>query len=152
MFELDMTKEPESRWLTGVNLWEVRSAAIERAKSGEMMLVLKLKCGEYELKDRAMLGGGGWGIGRNKLAALGVSAEFKGKFDPLDFIGRKVWIATAMSSFEGIDKKTGEPRKFPKLDVDIDGLPLSGYQVADKIPPGARAPEVREASDDETPF
>ena len=139
--EIDMTREPESGLLIGTNLWEVRGAKIERSqKSGENMLVLKLKCGEHDLTDRAMLGGGGWGIGKNKLLALGMAPDFKGSLDALDFIGKKVWIATVEGSFEGIDKKTGAKRTYKKMEVDIDQLERNGYQAADRVPAGAVAP------------
>ena len=147
--EIDMNKEPETGLLVGTHLWEVRGAKIEKSqKSGEPMLVLKLKCGEIELTDRAMLGGGGWGIGKAKLIALGMSPTFKGSLDPLDFIGRKVWIATVKGQFEGLDKKTGAKKTIYKMEVDIDQLANAGYQEHEKIPEGAVVPVAGNGPDD----
>ncbi len=139
--ELDMNREPVSALLTGINLWTVKSAKIEKSqKSGTPMLVLEFKCGEYELKDRAMLAGGGWGIGKAKLIALGMSPTFTGNFDPLDLIGRKVWIATVEGTFAGVDKKSGAPKNFKKLEVDIGQLKHAGYNLPEEIPAGAAEP------------
>lgn len=138
-----MTREPESGLLLGTYLWEVCGAKVERSsKTGEYMLVLKLKCGEHELTDRAMLGGGGWGIGRKKLIALGLKPDFKGNLDPVEFIGRRVWVATVKGEWQGIDKKTGAPRTFTKMEVDINQLDLAGYQAEQNVPAGATLPET----------
>jgi hypothetical protein len=141
MVEIDMNREPESNLLLGTNLWQVAACKQERSKSSnEPMLRIKFKCGANELNDVAMLGGKGWGIGKAKLIALGLSPTFSGNLEPLDFVGRNVWIATVLGSFEGVDKKTGNRKTFQKLEVDIGQLEHAGYQAADKVPAGAVKP------------
>jgi hypothetical protein len=159
MADFDMQREPESKLPTGTNLWEVREAKVERSQSGagSMMLTFKFKCGESELRDRAMLEGGGMGIGQRKLAALGMPAMWRGSWDDLaivarEFIGRKVWIATVEGKFEGIDKKSGKKKWFTKLEVDIDQLESAGYQTPEKVPSGASVTVAGLGPDEPEPF
>lgn len=153
MVDIDMSREPESNLLVGTHLWTVKNARVEKSKtSGENMLVLTLKSGESEMTDRAMLGGGGWGIGKKKLLALGLPADFKGALDPIQFIGAKVWCATKIEPYQGIDKKTGQPRTFQSLKVDVDQLTHAGYQPEAMVPAGCTAPVEGWPKGDDTPF
>lgn len=147
-YEIDMDNLGGAPTLTGVNLWTVTSCQLTRANtSGENMLKVELACGEAKLKDNIMLGGGGWGMGRRKLIALGMPETGKFTIDPPAFVGTKVWCATKMEPNTWTDKKTGEERKGERLVVDIKALTHSGYQHKDKVPPGATVP-----ADDECPF
>lgn len=148
-----MNREPESNALIGTNLWTVRESRVEQSKSsGENMLVLKLKCGNAELTDRAMLGGGGWGIGKRKLIALGLAPTFSGPLDPIQFIGTKVWCATKEEEYQGIDRKTGKVRTFKSLKVDVDQLTHAGYQPEADVPAGCTAPVEGWPQGDSVPF
>lgn len=149
MVEIDMNKEPDSGFLFGTNLWEVVKISSDKSRnSGERMLRIKLRCGEIELDDIAMLGGKGWGIGKNKLIALGVDPTFQGNLDVTELIGRKVWVATVKGRFEGLDRNTGEKKWFDKCEVDINALRCSGYQPEAEVPHGVVVP----TGPDDTPF
>ena len=87
-----------------------------------------------------MLAGGGWGIGKRKLAAL-LEPGFSGELDPLDLVGKRLWVSTGIETYEGKDR----------LKVMIDELKHAGYQREDDVPPGCVAPDDK-AGYDEVPF
>lgn len=154
MVDIDMTREPESGLLLGVNLWEVRDCKVEKAKSsGENMAVIKLKCGDVELVDRAMLGGPGFKYGKQKLIGLGISPTFQGAFDPIALIGVRVWVATREEKYQGIDRKTGQARGYTSAKVDEQKLLFAGYQPEANVPAGATLPvEKWPTAVSDTPF
>lgn len=141
MVNVDMNR-PDRDLNPGVDLWEVMKSEATNSRAGDAMIRLKLfrvSDPAAHLFDNIMLAGGGWGIGKSKLVALGVSENFRGDLDPLDFVGRRVWVSTGVDSYEGKDR----------LKVMIDGLRYSGYQPADQVPPGCVAPEPES---DRVPF
>jgi hypothetical protein len=149
MVHVNMSKEPESRVVTGINLWEVRDAKLERAASGARgwMLSYTLKFRDAELKDRAQLEGNGWYFGRPKLLAMGLPLAFDGDIDPLDFIGKKVWLATIGK--KDISTKTGKPTEYTIVDeTQLD----RGYQHADRVPDGATVAAAGLGPDEPEPF
>lgn len=89
--------------------------------------------------DNIMLEGGGWPIGKQKLAAF-LDPGFKGDLDPISLVGVRVWAET------GINEHKGKQR----LAVIIEGLKHGGYQRAEDPPPGKSVPEpvVESAPDD----
>lgn len=156
MVEIDMTKEPTDSMLTGINLWEVRSCKSDRSQQGDQKLVVKLQAvgTEVELTDHIMLTGKGWGIGKAHLLALGMAPDFKGSLDPLDFIGKRVWLATHIEEREALATKgpnAGKMQKFKNLRVDINALENKGYQAEANVPAGATRTGDGPA-DDSTPF
>ena len=142
MVEIDMTKEPTDGFLVGINLWEVVACKSGKSQAGDAKLEVKFRAvgTETEMVDHLMLVGKGWGIGRAHLTALGLPLDFKGALDPLDFIGKKLWLATHVEERPGVDRATGEPRKFKNLRVDIDRLAFKGYQPEADVPVGCVAP------------
>jgi hypothetical protein len=141
MVRINMQDEGGSALIQGINLWTVRSAKIELSKSsGDPMLKLELFYNDAKLYDMAMLAGRGWPIGRRKLLALGMPADFQGELDPLDFVGKRVWIATVLENYTNGDKSG------TRMKVDIQQLSYSGYQPESMRPAGAVHP------DDDAPF
>lgn len=139
MVQIDMN-EPDRDLNPGIDLWSVIASSEERASSGNKMIKLKLARVSHpneHLFDNIMLSGGGWPIGKGKLQAL-LPADFKGDLDPLDFIGRRLWVATGVETYNGRDS----------LKVMIDQLKHKGYQREDDVPPGCVVPEEH----DEIPF
>lgn len=149
-----MTREPENGLLLGINLWEVRECRLDKSRnSGDAMLKIKLVSGGFEFHDIAMLQGKGWRFGKQKLMALGLAADFKGGLDPLQFVGKKVWVATKEGSYEYLDKKSGEKKTATKAEVDIDQLKNAGYQEREDVPEGATIVlEGLGPDDDQPPF
>lgn len=152
MFEIDMTRKPESELLVGTHLWMVTSVAVEKARNNCDMVVIEFKCGNSKLVDRIMLDGRGLGIGIQKLGAFGVAPDFKGKVDGTKWIGMCVWVATVRGTFKGIDKKTGKPRTYERLEVDISQLANAGLQRESDVPPGCSASPSVSTFIEETPF
>lgn len=152
MFDVDMTKEPESELLVGTHLWMVSSVQLGESKTKSRMLTVKFKCGTCELTDRIMLSGPGWGIGKQKLAAFGVAPDFKGTVDPSAWIGTCVWVATVRGTFEGVDRKTDKPRTYERLEVDISQLANAGLQRESDVPPGCSASPSVSTFIEEAPF
>ena len=154
MVEINMAKEPESGLLVGINLWEVRDCKPDRSQAGDPKLAFKFKCGEVELQDSAMLVGKGWFYGRKKLIALGLAEDFVGNFDPLDFMNRRVWIATIKREWEYTDPKTGQTKRGVGIQVDGSQLKFAGYQPENDVPPGANVPgaATEAVGLDEAPF
>lgn len=155
MVEIDMNKEPADAMLTGINLWEVRACKSERSQKGDPKLVVKFQAvgTEIELTDHIMLGGGGWGIGKAHLLALGVPPGYTGSLDPLDFIGRKVWLATHVEERQGLATKgpnAGKMMTFRNLRVDINALENKGYQAEANVPAGAT--RTGDGPDENAPF
>jgi hypothetical protein len=138
-FDIDMTVSGGDEILTGTHLWRIASAAPERSRGGDRMLVLKLTCtrpghADAKLTDRLMFEGRGWGIARGKLMALGIGVDFKGKLDPLSLVDRRVWVATVERSYSY--EKDGEKRTGKDCSVDINQLKHNGYQAEQDVPPG----------------
>lgn len=145
-FEVNME---DSGYVEGINLWRVVECKHETSKNtGSPMLVIKLRTGQSEITDRAMLAGGGWKMGRKKLVALGVPENHKGGIDPLSFVGKMLWVATVVKPNTYIDKN-GESKTVDRLEVDINQLKYAGLQPANDPPPGFTAPP---ADVDDTPF
>lgn len=143
-FEVDMSKQPEGRSvLTGINLWRITEAKMGTSKKGDAMLTLKLKCGEAELRDNLMLQGGGWGIGRAKLLALGFKEDQKFVIDPVALYDLKVWVATKPREYSYV--KDGRTITGTDIEVDINLLKHSGYQHELSVPDGATPPPEPEA-------
>lgn len=144
MIDIDMNR-PDRDLSPGIDLWEVAKAeATTSAGQVPMLSVAFFRCSDpgQRMYDNVMLAGNGWGIGKSKLVALGVAADFKGKLDPLDFVGRRVWLST------GVDVYQGKAR----LKVLIADLKHSGYQPADMVPEGCTAPAVASDDADSLPF
>lgn len=144
MVEIDMNKEPTDSMLTGIHLWEVKGCKSERSSKGDPMLTVTLRTfnqeNEYELVDRIMLAGNGWALGKPKLIALGMEPTFKGDLDPLDFIGRKVWLATHVEEREALATRganAGKMMTFRNMRVDVSQLTHKGYQPEALVPQGA---------------
>lgn len=149
MAHVDMTNDGSKDMLTGVNLWEVFGAIEKKSSKGDDMFVVTFICGSTKMQDNIMLSGPAWPrMGRPKLFALGVRPDHTGNLDPLDLIGRKVWLATVVEQKPYTDPKTGELREGqPRLVVDIKQLSHAGYQFEGNPPAGATLPDPAD-----TPF
>ena len=135
--------KPDRERKPGIDLWEVMQAEETKSRAGDAMFKMKYKRvsdPSAHIYDNVMLAGGGWGIGKQKLAALGVANDFKGEIDPLDFVGKRVWISTGVSTWEGKDN----------LKPITEGLKMAGYQPEEMVPEGHTLPEPPKA--DEVPF
>lgn len=157
MVEIDMNKEPTDGMPVGINLWEVRRCQADKSQSGDQKLVIEFASigtqDPVKLIDHLMLAGRGWGLGKEHLIALGVPAGFTGNLDPLDFIGRKVWLATHVEERPGIATKgpnAGKPITYRNLKVDINALKHKGYQAEADVPAGVTVPGM--APDEASPF
>lgn len=140
-FEIDMGA---TGYLEGINLWRIVGAEIKTAGTGSKMLALKMRNGQDELQANVMLGGNGWrAFGRRQMLGLGMPEDFKGVLDPAAFIGKLMWVATA------VKHGTYEGKPTVRLEVDLGQLKFAGYQPANDPPPGFTAPP---ADVDETPF
>ncbi len=131
MVHIDTTK-PDRVLNPGTDLWEVIEAKEGKSSKGDAMLKLKLarvSDPQDHLFENIMLAGAGWGIGKKKLGAL-VPAGFKGDLDPLDLIGRRLWVSTGVETFEGQDR----------LRVMINDLKYAGLQPAEMVPEGCSLP------------
>lgn len=127
MVEIDLDNAPVSKNLYGVHLWYVTTCYPEKAKSsGEQMLVLKMHSDGVELVSRIMLTGNGARLGFQQLRAFGLT----GKFDHTQLIGRRVWVATKQSEYNGQER----------MEVDISQLACKGYQAEDAAPVGSLNP------------
>lgn len=160
MVRVDMT-QPDRDMTPGVDLWEVKTGVSKTSTNNTPMLSLEFKrvVGQGLLYDNVMLGGGGWGIGKAKLTALGIPKTFSGDLNVTMLVGKRVYIATVVGEYT--DKK-GQQRS--KLEVDINELEHAGYQSESKPPPGlgktvAGAPPAAtagagftDAEVDDTPF
>lgn len=148
MVNIDMNA-PDRDMNPGVDLWRIESCVTARSSKGDAMLKLELarvSDPDSRIKDNIMLAGNGWGIGKQKLGAF-VAGDFSGDFDPLDLVGKRVWVETIIKDWT-YDGKSGQ-----RLEVDINGLKHGGYQVE---PPKGKDPfveEVKAAFDgEEVPF
>lgn len=137
MAHIDMNR-PDESCKPGVDLWKIVECTEKYARSsGNKMLALKMHRASGEpgtVYDNIMLEGGGWGIGKAKLAAL-LPADFNDELDPLSFVGRKLWVETSVESTSGKDR----------LRVNIAGLKHNGFQAEEDVPPGHVAPEEQPA-------
>lgn len=131
MVKVDMT-QPDRDLTPGVDLWEVKTASGKESSNGTPMISLEFKrvSGQGVLWDNVMLGGGGWGIGKAKLSALGVPKNFTGDLNVATLVGRRVWVATVVDEYQGKSR----------LKVDIAELDHAGYQDEKNKPAGAKAP------------
>ena len=133
----------------GVHLWEVTKSEAGTSQSQHPKFSVEAERveGDGRLYDTIMLAGGGWGIGKAKLTALGVPMDFDGDLDPLDLVHRRFWASTGIEEYTvASGKHAGKKRE--KLKVLIDDLEHCGYQHVDKVPPGCDSP----AALDEPPF
>ena len=148
------TNKPDRELIPGVDLWEVIQCSHSRSQAGTDMLKLKfarVSNSSDHLFDNIMLDGGGWSIGKQKLAAL-VDPGFAGDIDPLDFVGRRLWLETGVQEYTKKDGGKGQ-----SLKVLIEGLKHAGYQREDDPPPGKSVPAKTDAEEfledsEETPF
>ena len=140
MVELDMNKAAEDLPEEGVYLLEVKDAQTKTARSGSAMISVQYKMRDRDVTvwDNIMLEGGGWKIGKPKLAALGVPSDFKGNLNPLDLVGKRVWAALKRDTYDGRDR----------MSVDINKLKYCGLQPESMMPEGASMGEAV----GETPF
>jgi hypothetical protein len=159
MFEIDMSKEPESKLLLGINLWTVAGSKLEKTQNGDPKLRVKYRCGEIEMFDGLTLTEKAWFYTKPKLTALGVPLTFKGGPDmlPAEIAGKRVWIATIEREYETVDKSPGSGGRMVKrktMQVDGNQLDSQGYQHESRVPPGATAPVAAGlgADDDTVPF
>lgn len=155
MVRINMNKEVTDGMLVGIHLWEVRACKDARSQSGELKLQIELQAvgTETKLTDHIMLEGKGWGIGKAHLIALGIDPTADADIDPLDFIGKRVWIATHVEEKEALATRganAGKMMVFKNLRVDLKQLDSLGYQHESKVPNG-NVPGMG-SGDDETPF
>lgn len=142
MVQIDMT-QPDRELTPGVDLWEIMECKEDKSRSGDKMLRMKffrVRAPSDHMYDNIMLAGGGWGIGKAKLSTL-VASDFKGDLDPLDLVGKRVWISTGVETYQGKDR----------LKVMIDDLACKGYQPGEVAPDGCEAPAEPD-DDSEIPF
>ena len=142
MVHIDMNK-PDRELTPAVDLWEIVECVATRSAKGDEMLSVKFARVENtsdHMYDNVMLEGNGWGIGKQKLAAL-VGPTFAGDLDPLSLVGQRYWVETAVREYQGKSS----------LSVNIEGLKPAGLQRADDPPPGKTAPQPVPEHDD-TPF
>lgn len=146
-----MTNEGTPDRIVGVHLWTVVTCEEATSKAGDAMLRVGLEINltgnPVKLVDIVMLGGRGWSLGRRKLIGLGLDPSYRGALDPFSFLGRRVWVATAIDARPYLDNKTGQMRPGSRLVVDINQLAHAGYQAEADVPPGAVQPELSD-----TPF
>ncbi len=142
MVHIDLNK-PDRELKPGVDLWEIMKASVEKSRNGDDMIKLKMfrvRSPEDHLYDNIMLAGGGWGIGKKKLGAL-LKEGFNAELDPLDLIGKNIWVSLGIEAYKGKDR----------LKVLIDELKFAGFQPEDQVPAGCKAPEPTPSAD-EVPF
>ncbi len=144
MVQIDMTR-PDRDLTPGVDLWKIIKCEPVQSRAGDPMLKVKfarVSDPQEHIYDNIMLAGGGWGIGKQKLGAL-LEANFKGDLDPLDLVGKRLWLYTVVDTYKGKDN----------LKVGIEELRHAGYQRADDPPPGKDAPGPEVVLDeDSAPF
>lgn len=146
--------------LTGTNLWTVQSFKRGKTQAGDLKVIVKYKCGEYDLEDSILLQGKPTSIkiGREHLAALGVPADFNGSIEDLPIQGKRVWICTHIEEREMLatsGPSVGKMVTYKNLRVDINVLSHRGYQPEANVPAGCTAPAAAgngPAVDDDTPF
>lgn len=143
MIDIDL-EAPNPSLEAGVDIWQVDEAKSDKSKrSGDPMIVLKLsrvRRSSDKIVDRIMLAGGGYDMGKQKLAAF-LAPGYKGKLNLADLRNVRVYANTVVTSFEGRSKLEVKP---------ANGLPNAGYlqwSEGGPVPPGYTAPSV-----DETPF
>ena len=159
-FEIDMSKEPESKAIYGVNLWTVAGSKLEKTQNGDPKLRVKFKCGEIEMYDGLTLTEKAWYFTKPKLAALGLPPTWRGGFDqlPAEIAGKRVWIATMKHEYETVDKSPGAGGRMVKrkgMRVDSGQLDSQGYQHVDRPPAGVALPDAAGMGTDDdglTPF
>ena len=140
MVHIDMTA-PDRELNPGVHLWTVKKCEQTVSRGGDQMLKLELRRDDgAKMFDNIMLQGGGWPIGKRKLAVF-VGPDFKGDLDPLTIQGRRVWAETVVEAYNGRDN----------LKVNIEGLKHAGYQDVNDTPPG-QEPAPPEVDDSDVPF
>src|SRR5687767_7334326 len=125
--DLDMTR-PDRELTAGVDLWTVRDAKVGKSKKGNDMIEVEFARASDpsdKIKDYIVTSGDGWGMGKQMLTALADPPSHRGPFEPASLIDRQVWLATAVTEYNGKSK----------LQVDITELKMSGYQPAGEPPP-----------------
>ena len=133
MVRIDLNKADASL-IAGIDAWEVIDCEVRYSKAGDQMLGMKFARisdrGDY-MFDILMLEGPGWGLGKQKLAAL-LGDGFDGDIEVDEFRGKQVWIAAKVEEYNG--KSSLKP--------DIRGsLKNAGMQAIEDVPPGCEAPE-----------
>jgi hypothetical protein len=129
MAHVDMSR-PDRVLNPGVDLWEVYDAKEKRSSSQTLMFAMQYqRVGDRSdfLWDNIMLEGRGWGIGKKRLAALGIAPDHKGEIPAAQLMERRVYVATHVTSYNGSDR----------LSVNADALTHAGYQPESDPPSGA---------------
>lgn len=145
MTNVDMTKKASRPLTPGIDLWEIMEAKDGKSKSkNESLLNLKFfrvaKRNDH-IYDSVMLEGDGWPMGQKKLGAL-LPPDFNGDLDPLSLVGKRLWLATSVQTYNGNDSLKVNPK---------GGLKFAGYQPAADVPAGCTTP-VEEPLGDDVPF
>lgn len=125
--------EPIGDLKGGIDLWEVVKVEQKKSQKGDAMLTLdfaRSRKQDDRARDNIMLAGDGKALGRQKLAAF-LGENFKGEFDPLDLMGKRVWLSTGVEVYKGRDQ----------LKVLIADLKHAGMQPEKDVPPGCTLPE-----------
>lgn len=147
MVDLNMNRPAAGRCEPGVHLAYVETAEVKHSSNGDWAIVVTLKRsddGAQITRDWIMLEGPGWGMGKEKLTALGVPRNFEGDFDAGSLAGKRVWVAVETREYTKKDGTIGQG-----LSVDIKQLKYNGYQPMDDPPPGCTVPEEVDTG---TPF
>lgn len=142
MGEINMSRPIE---LVGTHLWTVASFKRGKTQAGDLKVIVKFKCGDYDFEDSILLEGKPTSIliGRAHLEALGVPANFDGSVEDLPIRGARVWIATHIEEREDIIRSgpdTGKPTVYRNLRCNIALLKSRGYQAESDVPAGCSAP------------
>lgn len=149
MVEVNMSAPVGGNEPEGTYLGNVSKAEEFTSRSGHPGLKLEFGCvhegATFTVRDTIMLGGGGWGMGRARLTALGVPEDFTGNLDPLDLVGRQVYIHLTHEEYTG---RGGETRK--NLKPNPGKGSHSGYSPEGSE--AAKAECVGGAVDDGAPF
>lgn len=133
------SEAPDPSMEPGIDLWKVIQCEHATAqKSGAPMFKIKLaRCSnsEQHMYDIIMLGGPGRKYGIGKLRAILATASIQGDIDPLDLVGKRVWVATKIEVYTN---KQGQDAE--KLAVNSAVLRCGGYQPEQEVPDGYSLP------------
>jgi hypothetical protein len=133
--------QPEGDYLA-----EVQGCEEKTSGKGDPMFSVKLKrVGDsaFLCYDVLMLGGAGWGIGRNKLICLGFPAEGDLNIEAAELIGRRVYVSLKEEEYDGKTKL--------KVDIYRDGWKAGMWPHNDAAagpPPGMELDDFDKPGDD----
>ena len=142
MVFIDLSK-PDEALKPGIDLWSILGCEEAKSRGGDQMLKIKFSRDSdpsCHLYDIIMLEGAGWGIGKQKLAAL-LGKGFSGELDTIDLLQKRIWVNVVVDTYDSKDR----------LKVGIEELAFAGYQPESQVPPGKTAPEPV-AAVDSVPF